>query len=137
MTKQARPLSPHLQIYKWQMTMVLSILHRGTGIFLSVGTILYSLCLIGLATRSYTVSKQPFVHYPGILAFCTSPIGILLLMGWSYSLIYHLLNGIRHLLWDVGFGLDIPTSTKTGWAVVVLSIVLTALVWIAALKGFV
>lgn len=137
MTKQARPLSPHLQIYKWQMTSVLSILHRGTGIFLSFGTILFCLSLLGIADRVYRLpgQGQAYGFYGFVKLFYASPIGILLLMGWSYSLMYHSLNGIRHLLWDAGFGLDIPTATKTGWAVVVLSIIFTIAIWVVALRG--
>ena len=61
------------------------------------------------------------------------PLGIVILVGWSFVLFYHLLNGIRHLMWDAGFGLDIPTANKMGWIVIVSTIILTALTWIQAL----
>jgi succinate dehydrogenase / fumarate reductase cytochrome b subunit len=122
-----RPMSPHLGIYRWQLTMTLSIVHRSTGIALSVGTILLCWLLVALATGADS--------YNTVRAFCASPLGIILLAGWSWSLFFHLCNGIRHLLWDVGYGFEIPRAYATGWAVVVTSIVLTVLVWAVALKG--
>ncbi len=122
-----RPLSPHMGIYRWQLTMTLSIVHRATGIALSVGTILLCWLLIALAAGPDS--------YNTVRVFCASPVGIVLLVGWTWSLFFHLCNGIRHLLWDVGYGFEIPRAYVTGWTVVVVSFVLTALVWFAALKG--
>ena len=125
--KKARPLSPHLGIYRWQLTMTLSIVHRATGVALAVGTLLLCWLLVAIAAGS--------ASYETVRAFCASPIGIFLLAGWSWSLFFHLCNGIRHLLWDVGYGFEIPRAYATGWTVVVTSFVLTAIVWYVALKG--
>ena len=122
-----RPLSPHLGIYKWQLTMTLSIIHRATGIALSVGTILLAWLLIALAAGPDS--------YQTVHDFCASPVGLVLLAGWTWSLFFHLCNGIRHLLWDTGWGFEIPRAYATGWTVVVASLVLTALTWFLALKG--
>jgi succinate dehydrogenase / fumarate reductase, cytochrome b subunit len=122
-----RPLSPHLGVYRWQLTMTLSILHRATGIALAVGTILLCWLLIALATGADS--------YHTVHAFCASPVGLFLLAGWTWSLFFHLCNGIRHLLWDVGYGFEIPRAYVTGWTVVLTSFVLTAIVWVVALKG--
>jgi len=122
-----RPLSPHLGIYKWQLTMTLSILHRATGIALAVGTILLAWLLIALAAGADS--------YRTIHMFCISPVGLFLLAGWTWALFFHLCNGIRHLVWDVGWGFEIPRAYATGWTVVVASFVLTIAVWMLALSG--
>lgn len=130
MTSQNRPLSPHLQIYRWQITMALSILHRMTGVALTAGTLLLVWWLLAAAA-----GPLPF---EGVQSFVGSWIGRLLLFGWSFALFYHLCNGIRHLVWDAGFGFEIRTMTATGWAVVAASIALTLLSWAlgyAALGG--
>jgi succinate dehydrogenase / fumarate reductase cytochrome b subunit len=121
MPQSTRPLSPHLQIYKWQLTMTLSILHRATGIALAVGTLLVLALLVALASGPDA--------FGAVRAFCGSPFGLFLLFGWSWALCFHLFNGIRHLLWDTGWGFEIPRAEATGWSVVVLSFVLTALIW--------
>jgi succinate dehydrogenase / fumarate reductase cytochrome b subunit len=121
MTTGERPLSPHLQVYRWQITMVLSILHRATGVGLTVGTLLLAWWLLALAAGSDA--------YAQVQAFNGSWFGRLLLFCWSWALFYHLCNGIRHLAWDVGFGFEIPTFYKTGWAVVIASVVLTLIAW--------
>lgn len=125
MQTSERPLSPHLQIYRWQLTMTLSIAHRATGIALSVGTLLLVWWLVAAATgpEAYRVVQE----------FLGSWLGILLLVGWSLSLFYHLCAGIRHLVWDTGHGFDIKTVYQSGWTVVVASIGLTILAWGAAL----
>jgi succinate dehydrogenase cytochrome b subunit len=117
-----RPLSPHLQVYRPQLTSVLSILHRMTGVALAVGTLLLVWWLIAAAS--------------GVDAFSTvqsvigSWIGRLLLFGWSFALFYHLANGIRHLFWDAGRGFDLPIVHASGWIVVGVSVVLTMAAWI-------
>jgi succinate dehydrogenase cytochrome b subunit len=123
MPSHQRPLSPHLQIYRWQLTSVLSILHRMTGIALSVGTLLLAWWLIAAATGPAAFDTAQ--------GFIGSWFGRLLLLGWSWALFYHLANGIRHLAWDAGFGFELRTVYATGWAVVVLSILLTLIAWIA------
>ena len=121
MPQSVRPLSPHLQIYKWQLTMTLSILHRATGVALAVGTILVLALLVALAAGPDS--------YAAVRGFCGAPLGLFLLLCWSWSLCFHLLNGIRHLVWDTGWGFEIPRAYATGWSVVVLSLVLTAVIW--------
>lgn len=117
----ARPLSPHLQIYRWQLTMVLSIIHRATGVALAAGTILLIALLLALAAGPDA--------YQVVRGFCSSWLGMLLLFGWSWALCFHLCNGIRHLLWDIGWGFEIPRAYLTGWTVVAASLAMTALIW--------
>ena len=121
MAQTARPLSPHLGVYRWQITMTLSILHRATGIALAVGTLLVIAALLALAAGPESYAK--------VQGFCASPAGLFLLFGWTWSLCYHLCNGIRHLAWDAGWGFEIPRTYVTGWTVVIASFVLTARVW--------
>ena len=117
-----RPLSPHIQIYRWQITMTLSILHRATGIALAVGTLLLAYWLIAAAAGPDTFATAQ--------ALIGSWFGRLLLFGWSYALFFHLCNGIRHLAWDAGWGFEIATTTSTGWFVVFASILVTLLAWV-------
>jgi succinate dehydrogenase / fumarate reductase, cytochrome b subunit len=125
MRQAGQPLSPHLQIYKLQLTSVLSILHRATGIALSVGTLLLVWWL--LATASGPAA------YGQAQGFLGSWLGILLLVGWAYALFFHLCNGIRHLLWDTGYGFDLATTYATGWTVVAASAGLTLIAVIAGI----
>jgi len=129
MTAQ-RPLSPHLQIYRPQITSVLSISHRATGVALSVGTLLLVWWLVALAS-----GPASFATAQG---FVGSWLGRLLLLGWTFSLFFHLANGIRHLFWDGGYGFDLKTTYASGWAVVIASVILTLLAWgvgLAAMGG--
>lgn len=121
MAEKQRPLSPHLQIYRKQVQMMTSITHRATGIALAVGTLLVVGGLLHLAA-----GEESFNHFKGIIG---SPVGIVLLLGWSWSLFYHLCNGIRHLVQDAGLGYEIPQFVRSSWLSVVGSIVLTVLVW--------
>ncbi|HMK68723.1 MAG TPA: succinate dehydrogenase, cytochrome b556 subunit [Stellaceae bacterium] len=116
-----RPLSPHLQIYRWQLTSVLSILHRMTGVALSVGTLLLAWWLVALASGEES--------YDAAQGFVGSFLGKLLLLGWSFAVFYHLANGIRHLFWDAGYGFEIKTTYASGWTVVAASALLTVLAW--------
>jgi len=116
-----RPLSPHLQIYRRQITSVLSISHRATGVALSVGTLLLVWWLVALAS-----GPAAFATAQG---FIGSWLGRLLLLGWTFSLFFHLANGIRHLFWDAGYGYELKTTYASGWTVVVASVVLTVLAW--------
>ena len=122
MTAENRPLSPHLQIYRPQLTSVLSILHRLTGIALAAGTLLLVWWLVAVA-----VGPAAFETVQG---FIGSWFGRALLLGWSYALFYHLVNGIRHLAWDAGWGFELKTVYLTGWTVIWASIALTLLAWI-------
>jgi succinate dehydrogenase / fumarate reductase, cytochrome b subunit len=123
----SRPLSPHLQIYRPQITSVLSISHRATGLALSVGTLLLVWWLVALARGPEAfASAQSFVG---------SWFGRLLLLGWTFSLFFHLANGIRHLCWDAGYGFEIKTATISGWVVVAASAALTVIVWVVGLAA--
>lgn len=123
MASAERPLSPHLQVYRWQITMALSILHRITGVGLGIGTILLAWWLIAAASGPEAFETVQW--------FMGSIIGRLILLGFTVALFYHLCNGVRHLFWDVGYGLDIPTMTRTGWIVIVATVVLTLVAWVA------
>jgi succinate dehydrogenase / fumarate reductase, cytochrome b subunit len=127
MSRSPRPLSPHLQVYRWELTMVLSILHRMTGAALSVGSVLLVWWLVAAAAGAE--------HFTTVQTFVTHPLGQLILVGFTFSLFLHLANGVRHLAWDVGWGFEIPQAFATGWAVVVFASVATVLVWVLAL-GF-
>ncbi|WP_426689712.1 succinate dehydrogenase, cytochrome b556 subunit [Rhodanobacter ginsengiterrae] len=121
MADTQRPLSPHLQIYKRQVQMMSSITHRATGIALAVG----SLAVIG-GLLHLAAGEESFNHFKGILG---SPIGMILMLGWSWSLFYHLCNGIRHLIQDAGMGYSIPQFVRSSWLSIIGSLVLTVLVW--------
>jgi len=116
-----RPLSPHLQIYRPQLTSVLSIMHRFTGLALAVGTLLLAWWLVALAS-----GEGP---YSAALGFIGSWLGKLLLLGWSFAVFFHLANGIRHLFWDAGYGFEIKTTYASGWVVVAVSALLTVVAW--------
>jgi succinate dehydrogenase / fumarate reductase, cytochrome b subunit len=128
MTSAPRPLSPHLQIYRWQLTSVLSILHRASGVALSLGTILLVWWLVSAAGGDDS--------YSGMQAFLASWPGRALLLGWSVALFYHLCNGIRHLWWDTGRGLELRSVYAGGWTVLAATAVLTAAAWAVALGGW-
>lgn len=116
------PLSPHLSVYKWQITMILSILHRGTGVFLSLGLLLLSCWLLAIATGPQA--------YANIAPHVSSWYGQTILFLFSFSLYFHLCNGVRHLFWDAGMGFQIKTFYRSGYAVVAASAILTALTWL-------
>ena len=129
MGRNDRPLSPDLQIYRPQLTSVLSITHRLTGIALSIGSPLLVCWLIAAAAGPST--------YMMLHGFLGSWLGLLLLLGWTFSLFFHLCNGIRHLFWDAGYGFDLQMIYASGWAVVAISIGLTLIAWIISfgMKG--
>lgn len=124
MATNRRPLSPHLQVYRPQLTSVLSILHRATGVALSVGTLLLVYWLVAAA-----LGPQ---HYATAQHILGSWFGLLLLFLWSWALFYHLSNGIRHLFWDAGQGFELPTVYQSGYVVVASSLALTVLAWVVA-----
>ena len=124
MATNARPLSPHLQIYKPQLTSVLSILHRATGVFLTIGTVLLSYWLVAAAS-----GLEAYEHAQGIIG---SMLGQLLLFIWTLALFYHFCNGIRHLFWDAGYGLEIESVYRSGRHVIWVPVVLTLICWIIA-----
>jgi succinate dehydrogenase / fumarate reductase, cytochrome b subunit len=127
MAARQRPLSPHLQVYKPQITSTLSIIHRATGVVNAIGGLFVAAWLVSVASDAdcFAWSQQILASWFGKLA----------LFAFSASLIYHLLNGIRHLLWDIGWGMEIGTVQKTGYLVVALAVILTALLWFVALRG--
>jgi succinate dehydrogenase / fumarate reductase cytochrome b subunit len=120
-----RPLSPHLQVYRWPVSMAMSILHRATGVALGVGTLLLTWWLVAAAGTDEAFDRAQW--------FLGSAIGILLLFGWTVALIFHFFSGIRHLVWDAGFGYDAPTYNTTGWGVLIATGVSTVLVWAVGL----
>ena len=122
MASNNRPLSPHLQVYKPQLTTFMSITHRATGIALAVGTLMLVCWLIAAATGETAFNE--------VQAFLSSIVGRLLLLGWSFALFYHLCNGLRHLFWDAGKGFEIETAYMTGRIVIAASILLTIGAWL-------
>lgn len=122
MTHDHRPLSPDIQIYRPQLTSVLSITHRLTGIALSIGSPLLVYWLIAAAAGppSYGALHGLLASWPGLF----------LLLGWTFSLLFHFCNGVRHLLWDAGYGFDLQTIYASGWVVVAISTALTLAAWI-------
>ena len=121
MKQTTRPLSPHLQIYKPQLTSLLSILHRFTGLFLVVGAIIIAGWLLSLA-----LGGEYFSSYQTILR--TIP-GKIVLVVWSFSMFYHLFNGIRHLFWDAGRGHELKNAYLTGWLVFIGAALATIALW--------
>jgi succinate dehydrogenase / fumarate reductase cytochrome b subunit len=119
-----RPISPHLQVWRWHLTMLLSILHRVSGMALYAGAFLIVYWLGAAAA-----GPEAYAFAEGLLL---SPIGRLVLFGFTLAATYHLFNGIRHLLWDVGWGLKPSTATATGWLTLLLTIAATLGVWAAA-----
>jgi len=122
MSSAKRPLSPHLQIYRPQLTSVLSITHRLSGVALAVGTLLlvYWLAAAAAGPEAFE-SAQSFVG---------SFLGRLLLFGWTVGLFFHLCNGIRHLVWDAGYGFELDEVYRSGWTVAAATAVLSLLAWI-------
>ena len=122
MSSSNRPLSPHLQVYRLQWTMLLSISHRITGVGLALGTLLlvYWLAAAAGGPESFATAQ----------AIVGSFVGRLLLFGWTFALFYHFCNGIRHLVWDAGYGFELDTAYRSGLAVLGASVALTLFSWI-------
>jgi succinate dehydrogenase / fumarate reductase cytochrome b subunit len=116
-----RPLSPHLQIYRPMLTMMMSIAHRVSGVGNAVGFLLLAWWLVAISLRPEA--------YAQVSEFFASIVGRLLLFLFSWSLIHHMLGGIRHLIWDTGFGLGKVSIEVFAWATIIGSITLTVLVW--------
>jgi succinate dehydrogenase / fumarate reductase cytochrome b subunit len=121
MPTRARPLSPHVGLYRWQIGNSLSILHRITGVFLALGLPVLAYWLVSLAGGE--------ASYAGAAKVFESPMGLLFLLGWSFAFLYHLMNGVRHLFWDVGRGFERAQRHASGWFVFLGSIALTACLW--------
>ena len=127
MTTEERPLSPHFTIYRWPITMTLSILHRITGVALSAGLVLFVAWLSAIA--------WPALPYEGLARFFGGTFGKLLLLGWSFSFFLHLANGVRHLVWDTGRLLEKSAADATAWVVIVAAVLMTVLFWISQKGG--
>lgn len=116
-----RPLSPHLQIYRFEINMLMSILHRITGAANYFGTAFFAAWLMSAA-----IGRK---EYDSLNALLTHPIGMLLAFGYTWSVIHHLVGGLRHLLWDTGRGFSIGQVNTLNWLTIILSLVLTGAVW--------
>ena len=125
MIPSPRPLSPHLQIYRLPLLAVMSVLHRATGVALAAGLVL-------LAWWLGATADGPDA-YATVQAVLGSLLGRLVLLGFTVALFYHLANGIRHLLWDIGWGFELPQAYASGRVVLAATAVLTAAAWIVAL----
>lgn len=123
--KTSRPLSPHLQIYRWPITMLVSILHRVTGVGLYAGTLLLACWVIAAAAGPE--------QFATVSAVYGSFIGRLILLGYTWALVHHLLGGIRHFIWDVGAGFSKPERDTLAKANIIGSIALTILIWAVGL----
>lgn len=121
MSNTERPLSPHLSIYRWPITMTLSILHRATGVAMAVGFLVLAAWLVSAASGD--------AEYARFMATMSTLAGRLLLIGWSFAFFYHLMNGIRHFVWDTGRGLEKRQATRSAWFVLVTSVAVTAVFW--------
>ncbi|WP_417454830.1 succinate dehydrogenase, cytochrome b556 subunit [Kiloniella sp.] len=124
MSRGNRPLSPHLQVYRPQLTSVLSILFRIMGVATSVGSIVLIWWLAAAASGAE--------YFELVQSFLGSWFGRLLLFGWTFALVFHLCNGIRHLYWDAGKGLELETAYASGKAVIVFSVIITVGLWALA-----
>ena len=129
MAYRKRPTSPFMlgQTYRFQLTSLMSILHRITGIALALGgiSLVWWLMAIAIGGDAYEFASRQW----------SSPLGMLFLFGFTLALVYHLLNGIRHLLWDAGWGYEIPKVYASGLAVFVVGVLLTGLIWFFGLRG--
>jgi succinate dehydrogenase / fumarate reductase, cytochrome b subunit len=122
MAQAKRPLSPHIQIYRWPINMALSITHRATGIGLALGLILLTWWLLALASGPEA--------FETVQAVMRSWFGVLVLFLWTLALFYHLGNGIRHLIWDAGYGFEIETARTSAIAVLVFAGAMAVLTWL-------
>jgi succinate dehydrogenase / fumarate reductase cytochrome b subunit len=121
-------LSPHLQIYRWQYTMALSILHRATGVALSAGMLLLVYWLVALASgaEAYADARSVFAH----------PLTRVLLVAFSFAFFFHLCNGVRHLVWDTGRGLERKAARTSGWIAFLVAVAATLLFWVLVTQRF-
>ena len=118
-----RPLSPHLQVYRPQLTSVMSIMHRASGAVLATGSLLVALWLVALAAGAAVFNP--------VAAAMQHPLGQFVMFGYSLALVYHGLNGIRHLMWDLRIGLEIKQVYQSGYLVLGLTFLVTAALWLA------
>ena len=118
-----RPLSPHLQVYRPQLTSVMSIMHRASGAVLATGSLFVALWLVALAAGAAVFNP--------VADAMQNPLGQLVVFGYSLALVYHGLNGIRHLMWDLRIGLEINQVYQSGYLVLGLTVLVTATLWLA------
>lgn len=123
MSDSDRPLSPHISIYRWPVTMALSILHRATGVAMSVGLVVFAVWLMQTAA-----GPQQYAEFSGLMS---SLPGKLALIGWSYAFFFHLGNGVRHLVWDAGYGFEKHQTHASAWFVLIISVLFTVAFWLA------
>ena len=123
----ARPISPHLQVWRWHATMASSIFHRATGSANYIGAILVTVWLVLLAA-----GPDAYAFFETLMSGPLSILVKIVLFGYTLSLIYHLLNGVRHLAWDAGKGLDAKGSNTRSIAIIIASIVVTVAIWVLA-----
>ena len=128
MNDSKNPLSPHIQIYRWHISSLLSITHRISGIINLVALIFIFFWLLVLSFGAN--------NYEIFLLIINSFFGKFILIGFTWSMIFHLLSGIRHLAWDLGYGFEIKNANISGIAVIILSLVLTIIFWLLA-RGFI
>ena len=125
MSNTERPLSPHLSIYRWPITMTLSILHRATGLVMAAGLLLLAAWLTNAAAGAD--------DYQQFAVMLSSLVGRLLLLAWSFAFFLHMANGIRHLFWDSGRGFEKSQANASAWFVLITAVVLTGGFWMVAL----
>lgn len=125
MSKFDRPLSPHLSVYRWPITMTLSILHRATGVGLSLGLIVLAAWLLQAAA-----GPEQYQYFRATMA---TPIGKILLIGFTFAFFLHMGNGIRHLVWDTGSGFEIRQANASAWIVLIFTFLSTAAFWVIKL----
>ena len=118
-----RPLSPHLQVYRPQLTSVMSIMHRASGAVLATGSLFVALWLVALAAGAAVFNP--------VADAMQHPFALLVVFGYSLALVYHGLNGIRHLMWDLRIGLEIKQVYQSGYFVLGLTVLVTAALWLA------
>ncbi|MFT3732639.1 MAG: succinate dehydrogenase, cytochrome b556 subunit [Hyphomicrobium sp.] len=126
-TRPERPLSPHLQIYAPLINMVMSIVHRITGAALYFGSLLLAWWLVSAA-----IGPDAYDYF---LSLCNTWIGKLVLIGYTWVLMHHMMGGIRHFIWDTGYGYDLETVDLLSWGSLAASLALTAIVWISVAMG--
>ncbi len=119
-----RPLSPHLQIYRWSWTMAMSIVHRATGGALYVGIALVAIWLVALASGPEAFEE--------VQEFFGSPFGYLILFGYTWALLQHMIGGVRHLIWDFGYGMEPAERINMARFTLIGAVALTLLIWILA-----
>lgn len=123
-----RPLSPHLQVWRWHITMWTSILHRASGVALYVGALIVAGWAVSLAS-----GPEAYATFKAVLG---SPLGKLVMFGLTLAVFYHLANGVRHVVWDLGHGLDVKSANATAVLVLAFTVAATVAVWvIAAMTG--